>query len=204
MEENVRPFRPKERMAGAAALRASREPPAEVLEACRAGDRAGFEALFTLTSDQVYSLALHFLGDPSAAADVTQDVFVKLLVRVDQFRSEARFTTWLYRVVANTVLDHRRARRTLLPLDTPAVAFLVAPGASPEDLADRRERRTRLRGAVRRLPPRLRMPLLLRYVTQLSYEEIGEALRLSPGTVASRLFRAHRKLSAFLDEGGAG
>lgn len=200
MEENVRLFRLTERMSSAAALRVRKEPPGEVLDACRAGDRAAFEELFTLTSDRVYSLALHFLGDPAAAADVTQEVFLKLLVRMDQFRAEARFTTWLYRIVANAVHDHRRARRPLVSLDSREVGLLAMVGATPEEIASDRERRARVKSAVRSLPPRLRLPLLLRHVAQLPYDEIAAALGISEGTVASRLFRAHRKLAALLEE----
>jgi RNA polymerase sigma-70 factor, ECF subfamily len=200
MEENVRLFRLSERMAGAAALRVVREPSEELLSACRSGDREAFEELFVLTSDRVYSLALHFLGDPGAAADVTQDVFLKLLVKIDQFRADARFSTWLYRVVANAVTDQRRARRPSVPLEACEPARLTWHGHSPEEAANARERTLRVREAVRRLPSRLRLPLVLRHVGQLSYEEIGAALDLAPGTVASRLCRAHRRLAALLRE----
>jgi len=200
MEENVRLFRLSERMAGAAALRVVREPPGSLLSACRNGDRAAFEELFALTSDRVYSLALHFLGDSSAAADVTQEVFLKLLVRIDQFREEARFSTWLYRVVANAVTDYRRARRPSVPLEACETSRLTYRGMSPEEAAHLRERRARVRAAVRKLPPRLRLPLVLRHVAQLSYDEIAGALAISSGTVASRLSRAHKKLAALLSE----
>jgi RNA polymerase sigma-70 factor (ECF subfamily) len=203
MEENLRLFRLSERMAGAAAVRVSREPPEELLSACRSGDRAAFEELFALTSDRVFSIALHFLGDPSAASDVTQEVFLKLLVRIDRFHEKARFSTWLYRVVANAVIDYRRARRPMLPMEACDAARLVWLGAGPEEAAHLRERRARVREAVRRLPPRLRLVLVLRHVAQLSYEEIGGALDLSIGTVASRLSRAHRALAALLEKGEA-
>ena len=71
---------------------------------------------------------------------------------------------------------------------------------SPEEAAHLRERRARVRAAVRKLPPRLRLPLVLRHVAQLSYDEIAGALAISSGTVASRLSRAHKKLAALLSE----
>jgi RNA polymerase sigma-70 factor, ECF subfamily len=196
MEENVRLFRLTGRMAGAAALRVVREPTEGLLSACRAGDRAAFEELFALTSGRVYALAFHFLGDAASASDVTQEVFLKLLVKIDRFHAGSRFSTWLYRVVANAVADHRRSRRTSLPIE--ACGELAWDGATPEESARERERTRRVRAAVRRLPPRLRLPLVLRHVAQLSYEEIAEALDVAPGTVASRLARAHRRLAALL------
>jgi RNA polymerase sigma-70 factor, ECF subfamily len=190
-------------MSAAAPAPAHDEPPRSVLDRCRAGERAAFEELFELTSDRVYSVALHFLGDPAGAADVTQDVFLKLLVKLDQFRSEARFSSWLYRVVANAVVDHQRKRRPAVPLESVETWRLASPGASPEEAAERRERRLAVQRAVRRLPPRLRMPLLMRHVAQLSYGEIAAALGVSEGTVASRLARAARRLARLVAEDGA-
>jgi RNA polymerase sigma-70 factor (ECF subfamily) len=200
MEEKLRLFRLRGRMSAAARARADAEPPRTVLDRCRAGERAAFEELFALTSARVYSLAYHFLGDAAAAADVTQDVYLKLLVKIDQFRGGARFSSWLYRVVANAVVDYRRARRPGVSLESVESVRLAAAGASPQELLEERERKARLSRAVRRLPPRLRLPLLLRHMAQLSYEEIAAALGVRPGTVASRLARAHRRLAQLIAE----
>src|ERR1700675_4163789 len=88
----------------------------EVIEACQRGDSDAFRVLFEAHKDRVYSIALRYSGDPAAAMDIAQDTFVKLMGRMDQYRAEASFEAWLYRIVVNACLDHRRSNRRLEPL----------------------------------------------------------------------------------------
>ena len=81
----------------------------ELIEACQRGDHDAFAALFNAHQDRVYSIALRFSGDPSVALDIAQDTFLKLLSKIGDFRGEAKFESWLYRLVVNSCLDHRRA-----------------------------------------------------------------------------------------------
>ena len=165
----------------------------DLLERCRRGDTGAHSELFERYHDHVYNLGLHFSGDEATAADVTQDVFLKLLDRIRQFRRDAELTTWLYRIVLNTFLDHRRRRRPSLSLEeTEAETAFAAP---QERDAERDQIQRLVRQATAQLSPRLRAPLVLRYSAGLSYEEIAEVLDVSPGTVASRLSRAHAKLA---------
>ena len=165
-------------------------PPDDLIAACRVGDREAWGRLFDLCRDRVYAVALGVCGDRAAAADVSQEVFMKLLTRLPQFDGRAAFSTWLYRIAVNAAVDHQRARRWTVPL--------------PEKLEDthrvdeeyaRRERRRRLERAVRALPPKLRAPLVLRHVEGRAYSEIAAVLGISAGTVASRLSRAHARLA---------
>ena len=181
--------------------RAPDESVEALVEACRTGDADAFERLFDRYKDYVYSVAIHSLGDPAAAADVTQEVFLKLLTRIRQYRGEASFETWLYRITVNTALDARRATRRTVPVDDPRTAPL-AHRTTPEDEAARSETAERVRAALATLAPKLQAPVLLRYVLGLAYDEIAEALEISPGTVASRLSRAHRELAARLSRKG--
>ena len=181
--------------------RAPDEPVEALVEACRAGDADAFERLFDRYKDYVYSVAIHTISDPAAAADVTQEVFLKLLTRIRQYRGEAGFETWLYRVTVNTALDARRSVRHTVPVDDPRTAQL-ATRTTPEDDAARNETAERVRAALATLAPKLQAPVLLRYVLGLAYDEIAEALEISPGTVASRLSRAHRELAAKLTRKG--
>src|ERR671919_1135824 len=81
-----------------------------VLDACRQGDRDAFRLLYEAYKDRVYSIALYFFhGNAATAADVTQQVFLKLLDNIGQFRGEAAFSTWLYRYVVNACVDRTRA-----------------------------------------------------------------------------------------------
>ena len=90
----------------------NREAGAEIVDACRGGDRFAFRELYDLYKDRVYSIALYFFhGDHVAASDVTQQVFLKLLANIGQYRGEAVFSTWLYRLVVNACLDEARVRK---------------------------------------------------------------------------------------------
>ena len=129
-----------------------------------------------------------------AAADVTQQVFLKLMTRIGQFRGHSEFATWLYRLVVNTCHDEHRKQKRFVSL---ADSFLQAraAGESPRARYARKELAARVQSAVAELKPKLRWPILLKYVEGLSYEEISNVLNCSKGTVASRLNRAHKALA---------
>jgi RNA polymerase sigma-70 factor (ECF subfamily) len=167
----------------------------EVIEACRNGDTDAFHVLFETYKDRVYSIALHFCGNEAMAKDVSQQVFLKLFTRIKQFREESGFTTWLYRIVANTCIDEQRARKRLVPIDPEGETRVLASPESLEQNYVRRQISEAVQAAIGELRPKLRMPMLLKYVEGLSYEEIAEALGCSMGTVASRLNRGHKILA---------
>jgi RNA polymerase sigma-70 factor (ECF subfamily) len=178
-----------------------REPASALVDACRRGDREAVAALFETCKDRVYSLALHLTDDPSEAGDITQDVFVRLLRRIDQYRGDARFTTWLYRVVVNVFLDRRKAHRRWAALDEGLLAARASAEPSPETLLIRSQEQQRLAQRVAALPVKLRTPLVLRYGPGLSYGQIAETLGVREGTVASRLNRALKLLERQLRDG---
>ena len=172
----------------------------EILEACRRGDREAFRALYEAHKDRVYSIAFHFFhADADAAAEVTQQVFLKLMRDVTRFRGDAAFSTWLYRLVVNACVDRSRSRRHDAGAQNPAVlATLPATGVSHEDVFARRQVAASVQQAIASLPAKLRAAILLRYFEDLSYAEIASALNCSIGTVASRLNRGHRLLARTL------
>ena len=168
---------------------------AKLISACKAGDRDAFRRLFDLYRDKVYTIALYHLnGDAAAAEDIVQNVFVKLFRTIAQFRRESEFATWLYRSVANACMDEHRRRRRWLPwASVPEQAYQHELNGVDESV----------RAAIDKLSPKLRMPVLLKYFEDLSYEEIAETLGCSMGTVASRLNRGHKLLAqhlSFLNE----
>ena len=168
---------------------------ARVIRACQDGDREAFRLLFEAYKDRVFSIACYSLGDEAAADDITQQIFVKLFTCIGQFRGDSEFTTWLYRLVVNSCLDERRRRRRFLPAEefTPMTkAVHVKPA---ETRYERREIAGSVREAIGGLKPKMRLPILLKYVEGLSYEEISAVLGCSKGTVASRLNRAHKALA---------
>ncbi|MBI2686370.1 MAG: sigma-70 family RNA polymerase sigma factor [Acidobacteria bacterium] len=173
-----------------------RETDDEFIAACRRGDRAGLAALYQAHKDKVYSIALHFFhGDAALAADITQQVFLKLITGIGQFRGDAVFTTWLYRLVANTCIDASRRRK---PEVSVADLHLASTASSPAAEWERKRLTETVQAAVAALPEPFRLAVLLRHFEELSYEEIAAALECSTGTVASRLSRAHRMLAEAL------
>jgi RNA polymerase sigma-70 factor (ECF subfamily) len=148
--------------------------------------------------DRVYSIAFHFLGhDAAAAADATQQVFLKLITEMSRFRGDAAFSTWLYRLVVNVCFD--RTRRLQVERrragDPAAVDDLIDPRAPHDERLARRESARSIHAAIDALPPKLRLAILLRYFDDLSYEDMARALGCSIGTVSSRLSRGHRLLA---------
>jgi RNA polymerase sigma-70 factor (ECF subfamily) len=169
----------------------------EILEACRQGDREALRALYDAYRDRVYSIAYYFLhANAAAAADVTQQVFLKLIDGIAQYRGGAAFSTWLYRIVVNACIDStRRGRASAHVTDTGALLALRDPRSSEEDRYARQEIARSVQDAVATLPPKLRVAILLRYFDELDYAAMSEVLNCSIGTVSSRLSRAHRLLA---------
>ncbi len=173
-----------------------RQIDAGVLASCQQGDREAFRLLFEAYKDRVYSVALYFFGgDAAQAADITQQVFLKLFTKITQFRSEAEFTTWLHRLTINACVDEQRKLRRLMQFDEPDILMRPYTGAAQDERYARREQATRVQAAVAELKPKLRVAILLKYFEDLSYEEMAQALGCSKGTVASRLNRGHKALA---------
>jgi RNA polymerase sigma-70 factor (ECF subfamily) len=170
-----------------------------IIEACKAGDRQAFHTIFESYKDRVYSMAYHFSGEEALAKDITQQVFLKLFTSINQFRFDSEFTTWLYRIVANACVDEQRKQKRFVPFTQGVeVKNLVARGSQEESYA-KRQVADSVRTAISDLSPKLRLPILLKYVEGLSYEEIAETLGCSIGTVSSRLNRGHKALARKLE-----
>jgi len=171
----------------------------ETIDACRRGDRAAFRTLYDAYKDRVYSLALYALsGDADAAADVTQQVFVKLMDSIDTFRGDAQFSTWLYRLVANACVDVQRRMKSRKWVSSEELLETLPHPSSQEQSFARTHTAEIVKRAVFTLPTELRVTVLLRYFQELSYEEIAAALKCPVGTVASRLNRSHQLLAKAL------
>jgi RNA polymerase sigma-70 factor, ECF subfamily len=166
----------------------------DVIEACQRGDADAFRALFEAYKDRVYSIALRYSGNPAAAMDIAQDTFLKLLSRIGDYRSEASFDSWLYRLVVNSCIDDQRRGRRMTPFLDGLLEAVCAPAESVLHKLMRVETEQRVQDVVARLAPEHRMVIVLRYTEGLAYEEIAKILGCSPGTVASRLNRAHKIL----------
>ena len=167
-----------------------------VIQACRQGDRDAFRVLFETYKDKVYSIALYSSGgDRALADDITQQTFLKLFTAIQQFRGESEFTTWLYRLVVNACMDERRRRKRLLPMGHVAATDRAAEKKPQEKQYAKSEVAEAVRSAIEDLKPRFRLPILLKYIEGLSYDEIAVVMGCSKGTVASRLNRGHSQLA---------
>jgi RNA polymerase sigma-70 factor, ECF subfamily len=167
-----------------------------VIEACQQGDRAAFQLLFEAYKDKVFSIAVYSIGgDRSVADDVTQQIFLKLFTAIRQFRGDSEFTPWLYRLVVNACIDERRRRRRLLPWGETVAMRNPGDKKPQEKQYARLEVAEAVREAIAELKPKFRLPILLKYIEGLSYEEIASVMGCSKGTVASRLNRGHSQLA---------
>jgi RNA polymerase sigma-70 factor (ECF subfamily) len=167
-----------------------------VIKACQQGDREAFRLLFEAYKDKVFSIAVYSCGgDETNAGDITQQIFLKLMTNINQFRGESQFTTWLYRMVANACVDEQRKRKRLLPFADLPAGTKVELKRPQEQRYARLELADSVRQAIAELKPKFRLPILLKYVEELSYEEIASVLNCSKGTVASRLNRGHKELA---------
>jgi RNA polymerase sigma-70 factor (ECF subfamily) len=179
---------------------------------------AAFETLFRRHQQKAFDLAWRVLGDASLASDAVQEAFLTVYKKGPRFEARAQFTSWLYRVVLNQSIDLRRRekRRRFLTFSDrsapergrgagaapagEAAPEPVCPRPSPESDAQSTELGEAVRKAMDRLSPKLAAVVFLRYPQGLSYEEIGEILDLPPGTVRSRLNRAHASLREILGD----
>jgi len=174
----------------------SREISAETIESCRRGDREALRALYEAYKDRVYSISLYFFhGDTAAASDVTQQVFLKLMTQIAKFRGDSDFSTWLHRLVVNVCVDGIRRDKARARVASSAALEAFRFAGSHEEDVSRAQTADSVQAALSTLPPKFRLPVLLRYFEELSYEEVASALNCSMGTVASRLSRAHKILA---------
>lgn len=174
----------------------------------RGDDEDTFEILVRRYRDKVFRLAVSILGRgaESEAEDATQEVFVVVLRQLKRFRAQAAFSTWLYRVARNQIIDYRRrlSRRPGGVADD-ALRGLPDDGArtDPRRLVAASRRRARLLRHIDRLSGSQRVVVYLHYWQGESIAEISELLDLGPNTVKSHLCRARRKLAVSLGEDGS-
>jgi RNA polymerase sigma-70 factor (ECF subfamily) len=120
---------------------------------------------------------------------------MKLITQISQFQGRSQFSTWLYRLVTNACLDHRRGLRRFLSFGDSAELEVPDERRSVESHFIAGQIEGEIRQAVAALKPKLRIAVLLKYFDDLSYDEMASALGCSRGTVASRLNRGHRLLA---------
>ena len=200
----------------ASTLTASIEEQSFVLE-LKAGSEAAFASLIAQYSRPVYSLIARSLRDPADAADVTQEVFVKVFRNIHSFQGGASLRTWIYRIAVHEASNQRRwwsrHKQQELTLDDTRESddgesfslgdLLPARGASPFENVSRAQTRERVEAALHAIPEVFRTAVVLREIEGFAYEEIAEILQTNVGTVKSRLMRGRAALREALRPGEA-
>jgi len=180
---------------------------ADLLGRARGGDVDAFGLLVEQNQDRIYNAVYHLVGNDEDAEDIAQEVFVRAFRNLGRFAGRAKFSTWLYGIMLNSVRSYWRRRR-----GQPAVRLEgpeeedngpgtdpPARGDGPLDASVRREQVRLVRAAIAELDEDLREIVVLRDIRGLSYEELEEALSLPAGTVKSRLHRARQALKDKLE-----
>jgi RNA polymerase sigma-70 factor (ECF subfamily) len=176
------------------------DPDAELVERWKAGDENAFETLIRRHQQRVFRLLMRMMGTREEAEDVSQEAFLSLHRHGKRFRSESRFSTFVYRVAANAALNRRRslgrsrARIQKLGERQAAGDDLPYSPRDPEDATAGLELSDHVREALAKLSPALRMPVILYDIEGLPYAEIAKVLEVAEGTVKSRIHRARQAL----------
>ena len=166
----------------------------------RAGDRHAFEAMVTATYADAFTLATRLMGNEEDAADVVQDAYLRAYRAIGRFRGDARFATWLYRIVANCAATSlgRRGRHRHEQLDEALLVVDDHADRDPERKASDAYDRNRVQVALAALPEKLRVVVVLRDVYDLTHEAIAAELGITETAAKVRLHRARKKLRARL------
>lgn len=173
-----------------------------IIARARRGDADAFEQLVIAYRDQVFRLALRMCGNEADADEAAQEAFLSAWKALPNFRGDSRFSTWLYQLTSHAAIDLlRREKRQIAAEDITEVS-VSDPAPSPQQQAERSETRQAVRDAMGKLSPEYRQIVVLRFLQELSYEEIGAVLKLPPGTVKSRLNRAKAQLKDILSKNG--
>jgi RNA polymerase sigma-70 factor, ECF subfamily len=178
---------------------------AELLGAARSGDRQAFDELVRRTFVETFTLARRLTGNEEDARDVVQEAYLRAWKGIGKFRGDAAFSTWLYRITANTASSHvhRRRRQRAEPFEE---GFEPADARAEEQVfqgAESAETLDRISHALDGLPAKLRSVVVLKDVYDLAHEDIADELGISVSAAKVRLHRARRKLRDVLYDEGA-
>ena len=160
------------------------------------GDENVFSTIVQKHKDKVRNLVFLTLGDTDDVDDISQDVFINVYKKLNEFRFESKFTTWLYRITVNKCRDYlrkKKVRSIFVPIKASEYELKVHSRTDNVDIPNL------VRKAIDRLPEKLKIPLLLRDIDGFSYQEIAEKLDCEVGTIKSRLFRARESLKIILE-----
>lgn len=173
---------------------------AELIDSCLRGQPDAFGVLVRRYQDRLYHSLFRILGSAEDAQDIAQEAFVQAFQKLDTFRGDAKFYSWLFRIAYNAAISMKRKSR----LKTVSVEGVREnsgrepqdqhPETAPSHALELTEQQTLVQRALAELPDEYRVPLILKEIDEQSYEEIAELLEIPIGTVRSRLHRARSEL----------
>jgi RNA polymerase sigma-70 factor (ECF subfamily) len=175
----------------------------DVMERCAMGSEAAFRALVSRYRTRIMNLVCRFINDRDRAEEISQEVFLRVFRNRERYRKSGKFSTWIFTIAVNLTKNEIRSRvrhRGTFSLDAmeeesggQGVSFPDSKPLPDEDL-NAHEIGTKVAEALRKIPARYREAVMLRDVEGLSYEEVGQILRIPGGTVRSRINRARLML----------
>jgi len=182
----------------------------ELVARAKAGDQDAFEQLVLDNQNRVYSLAVRMVNDREEAADLAQEAFLKAWRSLSGFQGESSFATWIHRLTTNICIDHLRKQKRRQEIEPVASLDDEESGwtepadwqQDPQRQLEQAELSREVARGLEALPDHHRQVLVMRELSGLSYQEIGQALSLDPGTVKSRIARARMALRKILLESG--
>jgi RNA polymerase sigma-70 factor (ECF subfamily) len=183
----------------------------ELVATAANGVEGSFEELVRRYQRPIAAYVYRVVGDYESSLDLTQEIFIKVYSSLSRYRSEFKFSTWIYKSAHNSAVDHLRRsagreRSLCQGLENDQYELPIESGKlSPEQESERRERRLEIESVVHSLPLAYRELIVLRHSQDLTYEEIVEVTGLPLGTVKNRLFRAREMMrQQFVDRGITG
>jgi RNA polymerase sigma-70 factor (ECF subfamily) len=173
--------------------------PDELIERCLQGDQIAWETIVRQHWRKVFNVAYKFVGKHDEAEDLTQDIFLKIFRSLHTFDRRANFQTWLISVSRNLCIDHyrsvRKERQTINRDVDPGDLTPASRDVSAYAALEQQDRVVLLRAAMQQLPETLRTAVMLRDISELTYQEIADQLHLPEGTVKSRINRGRTELA---------
>ena len=180
----------------------------ELVQTAVAGREASFEELVRRYQRPIAAYVYRMVGDYDSALDLTQEVFIKVYNSLNRYRSEFKFSTWIYKIAHNAAIDHLRRHAVREQTLSGSVdgerreVTIESKRLTPEQESERKERRLEIESVVQLLQPAYRELIVLRHSHDLSYDEIAEVTGLPLGTVKNRLFRAREAMRDLLVQRG--
>lgn len=174
----------------------------ELVARCKGGDPSAFDDLVRRYQDRLFNALVHFLGDAAAAEDLAQEAFLKAYLRLQDFRGDSQFYTWLYAIARNLSVSRQRQlsrRGRMASLDAEDAPQVESGKGDPIGSAMSRDREALVQQALQALDEESRWIVVLRDIDGRDYAEIAEAAGVPVGTVKSRLHRARMQLRQLLE-----